>query len=385
MGSKGSNTTTQTYQANPAVSGAATQAIGMAQNAASQPFQMPVAPVAGLNNDQNQAFQQARNAQGMAQPYYNQASNYINSSAQPLTADQVNNYYNPMANSVMAQLANVQGQQMAQTTGNLTQSAGGVGADRIAVGQSELANQQGLAAGQTAAGLYQNALTAAQQNQQMQANAGYGLANLGNASQTSALQGTQFLNQTGNQQQAQTQNELNAPYQNQLAQLAYPFQTAQYLAGVSGGLGSTLGGTSQTTAPAPSIFSQILGGVTGAAGIVGGTGGFGTNGWANPSNWGSSSTPSYGQSYNIAGGGYSGMPVFAGGGSVNSSPDWMHADSTVPDGAVHGTSGRQNMKAPAPAANNSPNIGSAVSAAMKFAPMFLADGGDGVHIERLAV
>jgi hypothetical protein len=250
----------------------------MAQSAANQPFNLPVAPVAGFSPLQQQAFQQYQDLQGMAQPYYNQAQGLISGSATPITGQDVNQYYNPYASAVLGNLAETQGQQMQDLTGRLTQTAGGVGADRIGVGQAELARQQNLATGPTAPGIYQNALSAAQQQKQMQANAGYGLTNLGTTAQGAALQGTGALYGAGQAQQALQQAQLNAPYQNQLAQLAYPFQTAQYLAGITGGLSGAFGGTTtgqgQTTQPAPSLFSQLLGGATAATGLAGSLGAF---------------------------------------------------------------------------------------------------------------
>src|SRR5713226_74236 len=166
-------------------------------------------------------------------------------------------------------MQNIFGQQQSQQQGQLTQAAGGVGADRIAVGQSELANQQGLAAGQTLSGLYNNAAQQAQ-------SAGYGTAALGSQAQNAALQGAQAQLGTGGLQQQLSQAQLNSPYQLQLAQLAYPFQTSQFLSGAVGslapGLGGTTSGTGSTTAPSPSMLSQILGLGTAAAGVAGGSG-----------------------------------------------------------------------------------------------------------------
>mgnify|MGYP001602087657 CR=1 FL=1 len=77
MGSKGSNTTTQTQTQNqtqtytPTGGNYLTGALDKAQSAASQPFNIPQAPVAGFSQDQLQAFQQYRDTQGTAQPYYN--------------------------------------------------------------------------------------------------------------------------------------------------------------------------------------------------------------------------------------------------------------------------------------------------------------------------
>lgn len=296
MGSKGSaksntntNTSqTQTYAANPLIQNAAGSALGYAQNAAAQPFSLPAQPVAGFTPDQLAAFQNIRNTIGTANPYFDEAHGQFVNSATPVTGQDVNNFYNPMANNVFAQLKNLFGQQMQETTGQLTQAAGGVGADRIAVGQANLANQQDLAAGQTAASLYDKALQSALQTKGLQQNAGYGLEGLGTTQQNSALQGAQSLLGAGGLQQQQTQAELNSPYNLTLQQFAYPFQQGQYLAGITGGLAPSLGGTftgnaqSQSQAvsqPAqPSIFSQIAG--AGLAGLslyngLGGLGGFG--------------------------------------------------------------------------------------------------------------
>jgi len=67
---KGSNTTTtsqqQTY--NPAGASQIQAALTQAQNAAQLPFNIPQAPVAGFSQDQQSAFGNINNAQGMAQP-----------------------------------------------------------------------------------------------------------------------------------------------------------------------------------------------------------------------------------------------------------------------------------------------------------------------------
>src|SRR5258705_265079 len=131
---KGSNTTSTTQQQtyNPAGAGQIQGALTQAQQAAQLPFNIPQAPVAGFSQDQQTAFGNINSAQGMAQPYINQAQQYFS----PQGAQQ---FLNPYAANVMAGMKDVFGQQASQNTGQLTQAAGGVGADRIAVGQSELA------------------------------------------------------------------------------------------------------------------------------------------------------------------------------------------------------------------------------------------------------
>ena len=157
-----------------------------------------------------------------------------------------------------------------------------------------MAGQQSLAEAPVIAGLentgYQTALATAQQQQQMQQAAAAGLSSVGStalgaqeaqawlnsqAGYAQANLGQQALSQTlqvanaemgaGALQQGQTQAELNAPYEQQLAQQAYPFQTTQWLANIAEGIGSGAGGSSSTTSPGPSGISQAAG--LGTAGL----------------------------------------------------------------------------------------------------------------------
>ena len=134
-GQKVTTQSNQQYTPNPAIAAAGTQALTGAQSAAQLPFQMPVAPVAGFSPFQQQAFGEIQGLQGMSLPYFNQAANYLQGSAAPITGSDVQNYYNPFAQNVFANLQDVFGQQMKQTTNNLQQQAGGIGADRIGVAE----------------------------------------------------------------------------------------------------------------------------------------------------------------------------------------------------------------------------------------------------------
>jgi len=283
MGNGSATTTTnqqQTYTPTGAIAQPGQAAASAGQYAAGLPFQMPAAPVAPFTPFQNIGFGETLGAQGMAQPYFGAAANYLQGSAAPVTGQDVSQYYNPMANQVTNQLQNIFGNQMRTLTGNVTQQAGGVGADRIGVAQSNLANQQGLAAGQTLANLYYPALQAAQQQRQMMAGAGFGLGQLGPAAQGSQLQGIQALLGAGGQQQALAQQMMNAQYQQQLGQIAYPFQTAQYLAGITGGLAPALGGTTQGQATTTQTPAQPTGLQTGLGLGVAGLGALGSAGAA---------------------------------------------------------------------------------------------------------
>jgi len=398
---KGSNTTTtnqnQTYTPTGAsqIQGALTQA----QNAAQLPFNIPQAPVAGFSQDQLSAFNTVNNSQGIAQPYINQANNYFQQSAQQ---PNVAAFYNPMASAVTSQLNNIFGQQASQNTGQLTQAAGGVGADRIAVGQGNLANQQGLAAGQTYAGLYGQAQQAAQQQQSLMQSAGYGTAALGSQAQNAALTGAQAQLGTGGLQQQLQQAQLNSPYQQQLAQAAFPYQQAQFLAGITGALAPGLGGTTTgqgtTTGAAPSMLSQILGlgtagvGAAGSLGAFGGSPSFGGGSAGKGDAYGgSASNPLAGLSASdygagFARGGAANPWAFADGGSpfnlpegFNDKPINVDQQSIIPQQQLQAAQvhvPNLNLNPPAPSGKSGAGDAAAiVGDVTKIASMFLARGG----------
>ncbi len=136
-------------------------------------------------------------------------------------------------------------------------------------------------------------LTQGQQNLQLGANeanawlnsqAGYGLANIGNAVQSAGLSGANAVLGIGNLAQQQQQANLNVPYEQWVQQQAYPFQTLGWGTGQLEGLSSAAGGTSSTTYPQPSPWSQALGGAAALTGIAGQTGAFGANGWLTGNN-----------------------------------------------------------------------------------------------------
>lgn len=388
-GSKGQSTSsqTQTYTPNAVAQGYITDALGRAQQTANTGFNLPQAPVAGLSADQQAAFQSVRNAQGMAQPYINQAQNYFQQSTTP----NVSQFFNPYADAVTNQMKNIFGQQQAQTTGQLTQAAGGVGADRIAVGQANLANQQGLAAGQTLSQLYAPSLQAAQQQQSLLQGAGYGTASLGAQAQNLALQGANAQLGTGGLQQQQQQAELNAPYQYQVAKAQFPYQQAQWYGSLVGalapGLGGTTSGQSTSQAAQPSVWSQILGaGLTGA-GALGQSGAFGSEGWL------TGSSPAYGGGNFFSGDAYGGSSTnplpglsasdygagYAPGGSVSDNPIDITAHPFIQAPEVKPIQQHipqlQQQSGGQGGGGGGGGLGDIIGTAAKILPMFLSRGG----------
>lgn len=279
---------TQSYTANPAIQASGSQALGMAQSAASQPFQMPAQPIAGFTPFQTQAFNQYQGLQGGLQPYFNNASADMQQGQTPITQSDISSYMNPYADQALANMKKyVFDPQRTQTMGSAVQTAGGQSADRLALTSQNLDKTQGDAVSQAQAGFYGQAMSAAQEAKSRALQSAQGWANLGLGYQGGQLQGTGALAGAGAQQQALNQAQLNSPYQQQLAQIAYPFQTAQFLAGITGGLAPSFGGTTTgqsntTSTPAqPSPFNQIVGGLGSATGLIGAFGGLGGAGGGN--------------------------------------------------------------------------------------------------------
>lgn len=315
----GGTTTTSTTAPPTDYQSAYTDILRRATAAANQPLQQYSGQiVAPTNAAQNQAYgiigQQAQNLQGLggvAQPYIDQGLQAFQQAQTPLwgglqqySPNAVAGYQNPYTQSVVDATLKQFNQNNALDQSNLTSQAvkaGAFGGDRTDVARALLANQEQQAQAPVIAGLNSQGFTQAQnefnqqQQQQLSANeanswlnsqAGFGISALGNQSQAAqvnganaGLAGANALLGAGGQQQAQSQQELNVPYEQWLQQQAYPFQTTSWLSGLTTGLGGASGGTSSTTTPDPSLLSQVGGGLAGLTGIIGSTGGFGANGW----------------------------------------------------------------------------------------------------------
>lgn len=154
------------------------------------------------------------------------------------------------------------------------------------LGNSQI--QSGLGLGQLGSGLTQNALgygslgSGVTQNALGLATAGTGLGNLGaTMSGQGALTSNMGTSAQNNAQNAlatqagmgslfqqNSQDQLNALYQQWANQIAFPYQQASWLSNISTGIGSGSGGTTTATGSAPSPVSQIAGGATALAALL---------------------------------------------------------------------------------------------------------------------
>lgn len=274
MGSKGGETTSQTqhqqWGPNNWVKKKYSALLEKVFNLGKTPYEgYEGERVAGFTPDQLKAMQGVRNAQGIATPYYNRAENLINKSAVPVYQT-YENYMNPYTQNVVdatqRQFAANNAEQQSQIQGNAI-AKGAMGGDRVGVAQGEAVRQQALAQDPMIAQLYSEgydkSIAAAQADAARYGQAGQQMMGLGSQAQNSAYIDASQLMGSGNTQQQQNQAGLNVDYQNFLEERGYPYQQAQWMAGILGSLGPQMGGTSkgasQTTQPGPDPWSTVAG------------------------------------------------------------------------------------------------------------------------------
>lgn len=279
---KGSNTTSSsstTVTRPDAQAGALYRnVLDRAQNVASTPYQAYSGPLTAFGNSQQNLGVAGVNANAnYASPFIGDAASMARTAASPISASDISNYMNPYTQNVVdattAQMMRDFGQQNAQLQGNQI-SQGALGGNATGVAKAILAGQQGRQLASTTAGLYsqgyQQAVDAAQKQQQAGLAGANAIANYGISGQNAALQGANAQWGIGTQQQGISQADYDRMYQQYQQAQAFPYQQTQWLGGIATGVGSNLGGTSTTngttTGPAPNSTGQWIGaGLTAAS------------------------------------------------------------------------------------------------------------------------
>ncbi len=223
--------------------------------------------VAGINPQQSMGISNINQYAGFASPYMQTALGYAQDAAQPITQEQIQQYMSPYTQNVVQATQNQFNNQNAQQQEGVNANAirqGALGGNRVGIARAAMANQQQLAQAPVIASLmnqgYSTGLSTALAEQQARAAGAYSVGNLGVAGQNAGLTGANAQIGAGSLQQGTQQAQDLARYQQFMQQQAYPFQTAQWLAGLSTGVGSQMGGTGTTTGPAPNPWNQIMGG-----------------------------------------------------------------------------------------------------------------------------
>jgi hypothetical protein len=293
----------------PAVLAQYQSVVNSSNQVAKTPFQQYGGEfVAPVNAEQSQGIAGTNAAANEAQPGYSAAqstlgtaqqnTNGVNNAAlglaagsaqqvnaQPLTAQDIQQYMNPYVQDVAGSTAALLGQNNAQAQSGALGTAiqsGAFGGDRTGIAAANLEQQQNLANANIYSGIlsqgYQNAqgvaqqqqgvsLAAGQANRAALANAGQEIASIGqtaygegantaaeqgslaSGAQTAGLQGANAQIAAGTVQQQTQQAQDQAEYNQFLQQESYPFQVQSWLAGISEGTGALSGSDTTTTQP----------------------------------------------------------------------------------------------------------------------------------------
>lgn len=286
MGSKGTQTTTQnsTTAPDPQAYAAYQSLLQRAGNVASTPYQAYTGELtAPVNAQENLGISGVNANAGYAQPYYNSAIQQAQTSSQPLTAANIQQYMSPYTQNVVdatqAQFNNQNQQAVQQVKGNAI-AQGALGGNREAIAEGNTLSQLQNSQAPVIAGLYNQgygqAVNTAQQQQALGLQGANAIGSLAGAGQNAGLAGATTQIGAGQLQQNTQNAQDQALLQQYMMAQAYPYQQAQWLAGMDTAVGSQMGGTStgQTTAPAPSPLSSIFGGITSGVGLLGSLGVF---------------------------------------------------------------------------------------------------------------
>lgn len=257
------------YTPTPQAAGLYTNVINQATTAAGTPYNPATEKnVAGFTPDQLAAFGNISANAGNYLPYLNQAGAAANEAAGPISAESISAYMDPYRQQVIdATTAEMQRQgqiQQSQLAGNAA-AMGALGGNRVGVAQGELARGTNANIAQTVAGLlsggYGQALSAAQQDAARKLQASSQFGNLAQMTQGLSMNDVMAQLMSGGQQQQQEQNVLDASTANAQQQTMWPYQNAQWLAGIASGIGPLTGGKTTGT--------QTTSQNKGAAGILG--------------------------------------------------------------------------------------------------------------------
>jgi len=286
-----------------------------------QALQAPTLPdyqIAGLTPQQTQAITQGQQGIGAYQPFLTAGGQNVTQGAstlgeatgvlrnaatqtgqvsQPIGQTQIQNYMNPYTNLVIGQQLQEMGRQAQMQQQGLNAQAvraGAFGGSRQGIAQQELNRNlmqlQNQAIAQAMQQNYGQALSTAQQQQQMglaaagqlgnlgqgigslgtqMGNMGVQQAALGQQAQTLGQNDINFLYNLGAQQQKQQQAVLDAQRATAMQNAMQPYQQIAFQSDIYKGAPSTQMAITQQQAATPSPFQQIAGVGTGILGLAG--------------------------------------------------------------------------------------------------------------------
>ena len=239
------------------------QAVQLAQ----QPISLPSVQVAAPSPLQQQGFGQAATT-GVGQQAVGQGIQSLQAGLGAAYAGpNISQFYNPYQSYVLDEI-NRQAQQKQNELSAQAVQSGAFGGGREGVQRAELQRATLGQIGQAQQQGFGQALQAAQQQQQLQAQTGLsaGQALLGAGAQQQAMQqgDIQSLLQAGGIQQQLGQQALEAQRQTQLQQAYEPYQRVEFLKNIMTNLPTTQSSITATTAPGSNPLAQAAGAGLGA-------------------------------------------------------------------------------------------------------------------------
>lgn len=258
---------------------------------ADQPVGIPAYQVAGLTPAQQAAIQLGISGVGAYQPMMQAGAATLGQGVAALQPSAFQQYMNPYVDTVIDQsLADLQRQanMERQRIGSAAVQSGAFGGSRQAVAEQELQRNTADAFARQSAQLraqaFESAQDRAQQGAELFGKLGLQQAAMGESAQAAQARDVGILSQLGGQEQAQQQAELDAQRATNLERQFEPYQRIGFMSDVFRGVPSTTSTLTQTTAPKPSMLSQVAGlgmgvaglqqaGAFGEGGIFGGLGG----------------------------------------------------------------------------------------------------------------
>ncbi len=273
---KGSNTTESTTAPNWQAMQQYSNLLNRAANVASTPYQAYGGEeVAPINQQQQLGIGNINANAGFANPYVQGGANMISASGQPISAADIQRYMSPYTNDVVnatqADFDHSNAVAQSQVTGNAA-AQNALGGNRVGVAQSLTAQGNARAQAPIIAGLrntgFQTALGAAQNQQRTGLQAGSQYGQMGIAGQQAGLAGAGAQIGAGTLEQQTQQAQDTAAKLKYWQEQGFPYQQAQWLAGVSTGVGSQMGGQSSTQGPTPNPWTQAAGVALAAAPLL---------------------------------------------------------------------------------------------------------------------
>ena len=248
--------------------------LSSAEGLANQPTTIPDYQVAGMTPAQQRAIQLGIDGIGAYQPMMQAGATTLGQGVAALTPSGYQQFMNPYIDQVVDQsMQDLQRQAdiERQRIGSGAIQSGAFGGSRQAVAEQELqrntADAMARQSGQLRSQAFESAQNRAQQAGELFGKLGLQQAALGESAQAAQQRDIGILSQLGGQEQQQMQAEIDAQRATSLERQYEPYQRIGFMSDIFRGVPTQTQTLTSTTAPKPSLFSQIGGIGMGIAGL----------------------------------------------------------------------------------------------------------------------